>query len=163
MVVVFVISVAAYLLLAWSGGGLDPGEIGIACFVGFWISMVAKKRMKDKHFTLSGINPLRWGYFLCYLVGPFFVGLVKANLDVAKRVITGHIRPGIVKVTPALRSDAGLTLLANSITLTPGTLTVDVDEEDRSLYIHCLYLAEETPSPEDLYGSFEIWARRIAE
>ena len=163
MAVVFVASVVVYLLLVWSGGGLDPGEVVVAGFVAFWIALVARKRLKDRSLSLKGIDPRRWGRFFCYLGGPFLVGLVKANLDVAARVVTGHIRPGIVKVTPDLRTDVGLTLLANSITLTPGTLTVDVDESDRSLYIHCLYVAEENPSGEDLYGSFETWARRIAE
>lgn len=46
------------------------------------------------------------------------------------------INPGIVKVKTTLRSDTGLTFLANSITLTPGTLSVDVDQENGFLYVH---------------------------
>ena len=46
------------------------------------------------------------------------------------------IKPGIVKVETSLKSDTGLTFLANSITLTPGTLTVDIDREGGFLYIH---------------------------
>ena len=47
------------------------------------------------------INPVRWILFLGYLIGPFFIALVKANVDVAYRVITGKINPGIVKISPA--------------------------------------------------------------
>jgi len=97
-----------------------------------------------------------------YLFGPFAAGLAKANIDVAKRVITGKIRPGIVKVTPALKSDVARTLLADSITLTPGTLTVDVDDAG-GFYIHWLYVEDENPSEEQLYGNFAKWARRLAE
>ena len=43
------------------------------------------------------INPVRWILFLAYLIGPFFIELAKANIDVAYRVITGKINPGIVK------------------------------------------------------------------
>ena len=46
------------------------------------------------------------------------------------------IRPGIVKVKTTLRSDTGLTLLANSITLKPGTMVVDIDREKGFLYVH---------------------------
>ncbi len=63
---------------------------------------------------------------------------LKANIDVAYRV--GHpdipIHPGIVKVKTGLKSETGLTFLANSITLTPGTLSVDVDKEGGYLYVH---------------------------
>ena len=62
----------------------------------------------------------------------------KANIDVAYRVIHPDmpINPGIVKVKTSLKSETGLTFLANSITLTPGTLTVDIDKENGSLYVH---------------------------
>ena len=48
------------------------------------------------------------------------------------------INPGIVKVKTRLKSDTALTFLANSITLTPGTLTVDIDRDNGVLYIHWL-------------------------
>lgn len=61
-----------------------------------------------------------------------------ANIDVAYRVLHPNlpINPGIVKVKTKLKSDVGLTFLANTITLTPGTMTVDVDKEKGLLYIH---------------------------
>jgi multicomponent Na+:H+ antiporter subunit E len=46
------------------------------------------------------------------------------------------VHPGIVKVKTTLTSDTALTFLANSITLTPGTLTVDIDKENGFLYVH---------------------------
>lgn len=82
-------------------------------------------------------NPKRYLWFLFYI--PVFIWeCLKANIDVAYRV--GHpdlpINPGIVKVKTKLKSDTGLTFLANSITLTPGTLSVDIDQENGFLYIH---------------------------
>ncbi len=78
------------------------------------------------------------------------------------RVVTGKIRPGIVKVDPGLSTNVARTLLADSITLTPGTLTVDVDDAG-VFYIHWLYVQDENPSGEQLYGNFALWARRLAE
>lgn len=66
----------------------------------------------------------------------FIYEMVKANIDVAYRVININlpINPGIVKIPTNLKSDYAKLFLANSITLTPGTLTIDVI--DNHLYIH---------------------------
>jgi multicomponent Na+:H+ antiporter subunit E len=85
-----------------------------------------------------------------------------ANWDVAKRVITGEINPGIVKFDPRLKTAGGRMMLANSITLTPGTLTVDVDD-DGVFYVHTIYLSSPDATEEDICGTFGKWARRILE
>jgi len=115
----------------------------------------------------SVLNPRRWGLFLIYLIGPFFWAMTKANLDVVYRVITGRIKPGIVRIAPGLPNDVSTTLLANSITLTPGTLTVEVDEKTNDLFIHWINVDEAVlaRTPRDysgICGSFPQWARRIA-
>lgn len=77
----------------------------------------------------------RWGWFLYYI--PIFAYyMILANLDVMYRVLHPlmPINPGIVKVRTRLKSKSGRTALCNSITLTPGTLTVDICGE--YLYIH---------------------------
>ena len=94
--------------------------------------------------------------------------MAKANIDVAYRVITGKINPGIVKITPKLTTDLGITLLANSITLTPGTLTVDIDENSNDLYIHWINVKENTVKNgvvdcKHICAEFHDWIRRIAE
>lgn len=62
--------------------------------------------------------------------------IVKSNIDVALRVLNPKlpINPGIVKVKTRLKSPIGRMILANSITLTPGTLTIDMKDDE--LYIH---------------------------
>ncbi|MFH1610140.1 MAG: Na+/H+ antiporter subunit E [Candidatus Bipolaricaulota bacterium] len=108
-------------------------------------------------------QPHRWILFLIYLVGPFLYAMAKANLDVAWRVITGRIRPGIVRFNPNLTTDFGRTFLANSITLTPGTLTVDVDDGSGDFYVHWINVTNESPTADDVCGPFPAWARRVAE
>jgi len=114
------------------------------------------------------LNPVRWILFLVYLIGPFFIALAKANFDVAFRVLTGKINPGIVKISPDLKTDLGVTMLANSITLTPGTLTVDVDEDSKDFYIHWINVDEKALNKKTVdcsyvCGGFSDWVRRIAE
>lgn len=89
-------------------------------------------------------KPWRWWYFFSQYVPVFIWECIKANIDVACRVIHPAlpINPGIVKVKTTLTSATGLTFLANSITLTPGTLTVDIDKQNGILYIHWINVTE---------------------
>lgn len=66
----------------------------------------------------------------------FIKNLVLSNLDIAKRVIDPKlpINPGIVEIKTELKKDYKKLILANSITLTPGTITIDV--KDDTLFIH---------------------------
>jgi multicomponent Na+:H+ antiporter subunit E len=152
-----------WLLLTFNGNFWQTDELvaGIimACIAGF-----ASRKILVKDFKLA--NPKRWLFILAYLPR-FFYEMAKANFDVAYRVLTGKINPGIVKISPGLKSDVAITTLANSITLTPGTLSVDVDEE-KNLYIHWLNVKEEVlkKMPRDyrpICSNFPDWARRIGE
>lgn len=82
--------------------------------------------------------PRRYTTFLLHYIPVFLWEVLKANLDVAYRVLHPGlpITPGIVKVTTTLRSEMAMTFLANSITLTPGTMSVDIDADQRVLYVH---------------------------
>ncbi len=83
-------------------------------------------------------HPWRYVYFLFQYVPVFLWEMLKANIEVAYRVVHPRlpIKPGIVKVRTSLQSDIAMTLLANSITLTPGTMSVDVDQDNSVLYVH---------------------------
>lgn len=141
-------------------------EIIFGIILSVLVGVIGSKIFVKKSFRMA--NPVRWFMFLGYLIGPFFVSLAKANLDVAYRVITGKINPGIVKISPNLKTDLGITMLANSITLTPGTLSVDIDEGSNDLYIHWINVKDEAlkKTPVDckyICGSFDKWVRRITE
>lgn len=93
---------------------------------------------------------------------PFYlIELIKANIEVAKRTFSKEldINPGIVKIKTDLKSEYGLAMLANSITLTPGTITMDIYEEDEEnyLYIHCIDVSSEdlVEAGEAIKGGFE--------
>lgn len=169
-IVTTILCFVTYLLLT-TGSGSDIWlwsyeefifGIILSAFVGF----VTRKIFVKKDFRMA--NPVRWFTFVAYVLGPFFIGMAKANVDVAYRVITGKINPGIVKISPDLKTDLGITLLANSITLTPGTLSVDIDEDKNDLYIHWINVKKEAleKKPVDckyICGNFPKWVRRVAE
>lgn len=159
-----------YLLLT-TGSGTDIWiwsyeEILLGIILSLIVGFIARNIFVKKNFRM--LNPVRWFMFIAYVIGPFFVAMAKANVDVAYRVITGKINPGIVKISPDLKTDLGITLLANSITLTPGTLSVDVDEDKNDLYVHWINVKKEAleKKPVDckyICGNFPKWVRRIAE
>jgi multicomponent Na+:H+ antiporter subunit E len=79
----------------------------------------------------------------------FIVALIQSNFDVARRVLTPSlpINPGIVKFKTKLTTNYSKMVLANSITLTPGTLTVDI--VDDTFYIH--WIDVKTTDPEKAF------------
>jgi multicomponent Na+:H+ antiporter subunit E len=111
-----------WLLLVAS---FDPAEWVAGLLVTGLTALVSGPHLQ----ILDGIKlrpALPW-HILRYLA-VFLGALVTANLDMARRVLSPAlpIRPGMVEVRTRLRSPLGKLLLANSITLTPGTLSVDV-------------------------------------
>lgn len=109
-------------------------------------------------------QPKRYLWFIVYLL-VFIWECIKANLDVAYRVLhpSMPIRPGIVKVKTTLKSDLAKMLLANSITMTPGTISVDIIDD--YLYIHWIYIRSEDPEVYTgmITGAFEKYIKKIIE
>ncbi|AHL23290.1 Multisubunit Na+/H+ antiporter, MnhE subunit [Thermococcus nautili] len=91
--------------------------------------------------------------------------LLESNVKVAKNVILMDIRPGIVKIKTDLNSDTGVTILANSITLTPGTLTLDVKKKLGETYLYVHWIDVETldreKAGEKIKGDIEEWLKKV--
>jgi multicomponent Na+:H+ antiporter subunit E len=90
---------------------------------------------------------------------------IKANMDVAYRVLHPGlpIKPGIVKAKSNLTSDVAKVFLANSITMTPGTITVDIIDDN--FFIHWIYIHSKDPEvyTHKILGRFEKFLKRIFE
>ncbi len=120
-----------------------------------------------KGFTRRGLrifSPWRLVHLLIYLP-VFFWEMIKANFDVAYRVVHPRmpIKPGIVAIKTELKSDIGKLFLANSITLTPGTLTLEVEGE--YLFIHWINVKDEDVErvSQLIGGRFEKHLKAICE
>lgn len=155
-VLYLILTVGTGDVLFWSSAEIVAGIILSA------IAGIVGRSFLFKNGDYRMLNPVRWLYFIAYL-GPFLFAMAKANLDVAYRVITGRINPGIVKIDPGFKTDLGVTMLGNSITLTPGTLSVDVNEKENTLYIHWINVLHKEPPIEEVCNGFPEWIRRIAE
>ena len=129
-----------FLALVWIG---MTGEFtGINFLVGFALGLLilffARRVIGTPNYLAKIAQVLELIVFVIW-------ELILANLRVAYDVITpGYgMRPGVVGVPLDARTDAEITLLANLITLTPGTLSLDVSSDRRVLYIHVMYIDDD--------------------
>jgi multicomponent Na+:H+ antiporter subunit E len=155
----FLLLLGIWLLLTWSLHWQD-------LLVGAIIALIADLMLGDIYpvNAVKILNPVRFFWFIVYGV-VFFSYVIKANFDVAYRVLNINlpIKPGIVKVKTRLRTDMARTFLANSITLTPGTLSVDLVGDH--LYVHWINIVSEDPEKETeiIVQRFELLLERVFE
>lgn len=149
--------VAVWLLLAYPAG---VEELVAAAVVAVLVAVAVGGSAAV--FAEIRLTPRALAAALAYLV-VFSAQLIRANLDVAARVASPSlpIRPGIVRVKTRLQSRLGRLLLANSITLTPGTITVDTDGD--VLYIHWIAVSDTDPeeATKRIVGTFERYLEVI--
>jgi len=158
-ITVFILSLLFWLLITFSLtlpniiAGVVAALICSAIFARYYFRDVYKF-----------LQPARYYWFTVYLF-VFIWACIRANLDVAYRVLhpAMPIRPGIVKIKTSLKSEFARTLLANSITMTPGTITVDIIDD--IMYIHWIYIRSEDPEvyTKMITGVFEKYIKRIVE
>ena len=125
----------ATLLVLWTllNNSLDTGVLAVGAMAALIITLLFRNNLSV--FSEFRASPRALLASFAYLFF-FLKELIKSNLRLAGIVLSPSLplKPGIVKVRTRLKSPMGRLLLANSITLTPGTLTVDMDGE--WLYIH---------------------------
>ncbi|MGX4669668.1 Na+/H+ antiporter subunit E [Cerasibacillus sp. JNUCC 74] len=87
----------------------------------------------------------------------FIKELVSSNIDIVKLVYTPKpdIEPGIFALPTELRSNWEITLLANLITLTPGTLSVAVSRDNTKLFVHAMNINDSNESIRSIKNTFE--------
>jgi multicomponent Na+:H+ antiporter subunit E len=87
----------------------------------------------------------------------FLYELTKANIQVAIEVMTpkSNMKPGIVRYPLDAKTDFEITLLANLISLTPGTCSMDVSTDRKVLYIHSMYIEDKEKFITDIKTGFE--------
>ncbi|MDP1730345.1 MAG: Na+/H+ antiporter subunit E [Devosia sp.] len=84
-----------------------------------------------------------------------FVSATRVALLVARPDMERHLRPAIIAFPLTLTRDAEITTLANLITLTPGTLSVDVSADRRVLYVHAICIADKEALIREIAQGFE--------
>jgi multicomponent Na+:H+ antiporter subunit E len=162
-----IISTFIFCLLFWLfyTGTFDKEELSAGIIVSILVALFSSKFfIQSEPFWL--FKPSRL-FTLIKFIPIYAVELVKANWDVAKRSLSKNlnINPGIVKITTDIKSDYGLAMLAGCITLTPGTITMEITEEDGKTFMYIHWIDVATRNMEEasgiIKGAFEPYVRRI--
>jgi len=157
LVLTFFLLIGFWLVLSLN---LQPASLLLGVLFSFLIALFSYD------FFIKPDEGIRGGIIrtICLLLVYVFILLYEmflASLDVVYRVITMDINPEVVMIKTDIKSDLGIVLLANSITLTPGTITIDIEGDH--LYVHWLYAPSThfEHAAELIKGRFERWLGRI--
>lgn len=158
-IILFIVAFIVWELLTWPP---DGQHLAVGILVCSFVSWFTGDLFIRRPYILKSVRRYLWFF---YFVPLFIWECIKANIDVAYLVIHPDlpIKPGIVKIKTNLKSDTALTFLANSITLTPGTMSVDIDSGKGILYIHWINVQDKDveKASEIIAGKFERILSRI--
>ncbi len=164
-VIYFVLAFVIWILLTWPfvDGKIDIQVVIAGLIASVIVAVMFHEILPKEHHVF--ISPVRIFWLLVY-IPVFFYYVMIANLDVVYRVLHPKmpIKPGIVKIKTTLKTESGITALANSITLTPGTLTVDLTD-DGFLYIHWINVKSDDieQATKHIAQRFEWFLKKIFE
>ena len=143
---IFTIMLLLWLLLT----GFSLEELVAGC-----IASLIVTSMSWRLFAWEKSYPGRLLWFLAYI--PYYIyAEIISHMQVIRLIFTGKINPGIVEIENPHKSDYGTTALANSITMTPGTLTLE--EQPGKLYIHWIKMGKDKTQ---ITSGFERFLRRV--
>ena len=140
------------LTLVWVAltGNFEVLNFLFGVLLSYTIMWVIAKRTGDLQYFLRIPRIIAFVFY-------FLKELIKANLHVTFDVVTPkfYMEPGIVKVPLDAKTDLEITLLANLITLTPGTLALDVSDDKKVMYVHGMYVHDREQFVYDIKNGFE--------
>ena len=143
-------------------GELTLGNVGFGFILSFVLLFVGGPRMDVNYFSRTpGFRLFSYSWKLIKFLGFFLKELVSAGVVVFTSIVNpDSLKPGVVAVPLSIKSDAEITLLANLITLTPGTLTLDVSTDHKVIYVHSIMVDDPDEFRRDIKEGFE---KRVME
>lgn len=155
------VAINMLLALAWVAltGGLTLGGL----ITGFFIGLAAMWLVRPL-FPDTGSYFMRL-YYWVRLIVMFVYELIVSSFSVLRDVLTPgqSSEPALIAVPLNVTSDLQITLLANFISLTPGTLTLDVSDDRKTLYIHAMFGEDADAIRAQIRDRFEVWVREATE
>lgn len=146
-----------FLAVVWVAltGEFSPRNLLIGFLLGFFLLWIGTRGRERSSYFRKAIQVFGFLFF-------FLWELVMSNLRVALDVITPRhrMKPGVVAVPLDMDTEVEIMLLANLISLTPGTLTLDVSDDKKVLYVHAMYVEDPGAFRREVKEGFE---RRVKE
>lgn len=132
-------------------------NLTIGYLVSLGVLVFVRRALGESHYFRDMTEVLGLVWF-------FIKELFVANIRMAVYTLSplSRLRPGIVAVPMDFMTDAEITLLANLITLTPGTLSIDVSRDKRTLYVHVMDVRDAEAVRKEIKSGFESRVLRAA-
>jgi multicomponent Na+:H+ antiporter subunit E len=148
--IVFLLNMVLAVVWALLIGSIDLPNLLVGFLLGYGVLWLSQP-------VLGGTKYFRRGPRLVRFLAFFVKELIVSNIVVAVEVLTPTRlrRPGVVAIPLEAKTDAEITVLANVITLTPGTLSLDVSEDRSTLYVHTMFLESPEALRESIKEGFE--------
>ena len=151
----FLFNLLLALLWAAAVGSVDPPHLVVGFLAGYGVLWLARPLLGPTGYFSKLPRAVAFAVF-------FLWELLLSSLRVAWDVLTPRSsrRPGVVAVPLAARTDAEITLLANLVTLTPGSLSLEVSPDRRTLFVHTMFVSDPAAVRRQIKNGFE---RRVLE
>jgi multicomponent K+:H+ antiporter subunit E len=147
------------LLLTWLllQNSIAPGHIALGAVLAIVIPLLTAR--------FSSAQQLYSPLTLLVFFGRLFEDILIANLNVAALVLspTPTLRPGFVVLPLTLKNESAIAILANTISLTPGTVSADLSSDRSRLLIHCLNVEDEKTLLQQIKSRYEAPLRKVFE
>ena len=137
---------------------LHPGHILLGVLLGWLIPLFTRR------FWPEAVSIRKPGVLLRFLLLVFY-DIFVANLVVARRILgsPAHLQPAFLEVPLELKSDLAISLLANTICLTPGTVSARLSEDRRSLLVHALDAPDPDATRAEIKTRYEAPLKEVFE
>lgn len=153
------LSAALFLVWLFLNGSLTATQLALGAIVAITVPLVIERRSHVRPFEGRRVAlSLR-------LMARVAVDIVRSNLELAARIIgpESALRPRYLWVPVALESPAGIAILCSIVTLTPGTVSVDVSPDRRRLLVHAFDVESERDLAESIKTRYEQVLMEIFE
>ena len=136
----------------------SAGQLVLGALLG-WLIPFATSRFWPEHIRIR--HPLTLLRYLAVLV----IDIVRGSFHVARLILRGpaHLRPVFIEIPLALETDLAISLLANTISLTPGTVSALLSEDKRTLVVHTLDTDDAAALIADIKQRYEAPLKKIFE
>jgi multicomponent Na+:H+ antiporter subunit E len=157
---------SAILMIVWCllQNSLTPQNLVVGFVLGIIIALVLRGTVKWELRPGDVFSPKRIFNLANYLLH-LAMEIVVSNINVTKHILSPRlkIRPGIVEVPLDVEGDVPITTFANSITLTPGTISMVVSKDEKALYVHTLDIETPKESKREMKDSLEKYIKRVSD
>jgi len=149
-----ILAVNLMLAIAWAGlwGQFSLATMGMGFVVGFFALWLVQPLIGSSQYF---VRFFAWIRLVIMFLYELFVSSVHVAVDVLTP--THRSRPGIIEMPLDVKTDAGILLVTNLISLTPGTLSIDVTPDRKTLILHAMFIDDPDALIHDLKSGMEKW------